>query len=227
MGKTNLDEVKLGGAKRKNGHKSTCACHICENMKNKAKRGGYSEEMEKKAEYISGGSKKKNGHRKNCKCPICKNMNNSKKHKKGGKRKTRKIKGGDDSDGYEEEKEKDSEEEKEEEMTPYDDETDSDEETEDKEETNDDESESDEEETKTEEKKGGKKKGNGHKSNCKCPICKNMHKKGGEEPTSEETKASDEDYEQLEAIQNASGGTRKNKKKRGKKWGGKTKRRHS
>ena len=79
MTKSNFDEVKLGGAKRKNGHKSTCSCHICENIKNKAKRGGYTEEMEKKAEYIRGGLKKKNGHRANCKCPICKNM-----RKKGG-----------------------------------------------------------------------------------------------------------------------------------------------
>ena len=79
MSKTNLDEVKLGGAKKKNGHKSNCSCHICENMKNKARRGGYTEEMEKEAEYISGGSKKKNGHRKDCKCPICKNMRNAKK----------------------------------------------------------------------------------------------------------------------------------------------------
>ena len=30
---------KLGGAKRKNGHKSDCSCHICENMMKKAKRG--------------------------------------------------------------------------------------------------------------------------------------------------------------------------------------------
>jgi hypothetical protein len=79
MSKSNIDEIKLGGARKKNGHKSNCCCHICENMKNKAKRGGYSEEMEKKAEYISGGSKKKNGHRKDCQCPICKNMKNAKK----------------------------------------------------------------------------------------------------------------------------------------------------
>ena len=26
---------------------------------------------------------------------------------------------------------------------------------------------------------GGKKKSNGHKGTCKCPICKNMAKKGG------------------------------------------------
>ena len=86
-----INTSKLIGGKRKNGHKSNCSCHICENMKNKAQRGGYEEELEKEVENKMGGSKKKNGHRKTCKCPICKNMNNSKKHKKGGKRKTRKI----------------------------------------------------------------------------------------------------------------------------------------
>jgi hypothetical protein len=79
MSKTNIDEVKLGGAKRKNGHKSDCTCHICENMKNKAKRGGYEEEVKIEEEKMMGGSKKKNGHRKDCKCPICKNMKNAKK----------------------------------------------------------------------------------------------------------------------------------------------------
>lgn len=79
MSQTDIDEVKLGGARRKNGHKSNCTCHICENMKKKARRGGYTEEIEKKNEYISGGLKKKNGHRKDCKCPICKNMKNAKK----------------------------------------------------------------------------------------------------------------------------------------------------
>ena len=33
--------VNVGGAKRKNGHKATCGCHICENIMNKAKRGDY------------------------------------------------------------------------------------------------------------------------------------------------------------------------------------------
>ncbi len=28
---------KLGGAKRKNGHKMNCTCHICETMMKKAK----------------------------------------------------------------------------------------------------------------------------------------------------------------------------------------------
>jgi hypothetical protein len=77
--------MKLGGAKRKNGHKMNCDCHICENMTNKAKRGGYQEDAEKAALKQMGGSKKKNGHKPNCTCPICKNMRNVKKTMKVGK----------------------------------------------------------------------------------------------------------------------------------------------
>lgn len=66
----------LGGAKRKNGHKSMCGCHICENIKNKAKRGGYKKDTRSK---IAGASKKKNGHSDICTCPICKNMQNARK----------------------------------------------------------------------------------------------------------------------------------------------------
>ena len=73
-----INQSKLVGGKRKNGHKYNCQCHICENMKNKAKRGGYEEEMEKEKEKMMGGSKKKNGHRRDCTCPICRNMRNSK-----------------------------------------------------------------------------------------------------------------------------------------------------
>ena len=76
---------RLGGAKRKNGHKSNCTCHICENMMKKAKRGGYEEDAEKEMLKKMGGSKKKNGHKPDCSCPICKNMRNAKKTmKKGG-----------------------------------------------------------------------------------------------------------------------------------------------
>jgi len=71
--------AQLGGAKRKNGHKSNCSCHICKNMKNKAKRGGYEEDAGKEKIKLMGGSKKKNGHKPNCGCPICKNMKNAKK----------------------------------------------------------------------------------------------------------------------------------------------------
>ena len=99
-----------------------------------------------------------------------------------------------------------------------------------------------------------KKRSNGHKSNCKCPICKNMRKKRGGDPDEEnkmgdieeagvkstlgsdlqdnETKATESDYDALDAAekgeagQNVVGGTRKRhrggKKWGGKKWGGKT-----
>jgi len=78
--------IKLGGAKRKNGHKMDCDCHICDNMKNKAKRGGYRKDAEKEELKKIGGSKKKNGHNPNCTCPICKNMRNAKgKTMKAGK----------------------------------------------------------------------------------------------------------------------------------------------
>ena len=77
--KSSAPTAQLGGAKRKNGHKANCSCHICENMKNKAKRGGYEEDAEKEKIKLMGGSKKKNGHKPNCACPICKNMKNSKK----------------------------------------------------------------------------------------------------------------------------------------------------
>ena len=78
----NKETLQLGGARRKNGHKINCMCHICENMRAKAKRGGYTEDAEKERIKRNGGSKKKNGHKPNCTCPICKNMN--KKTRKGG-----------------------------------------------------------------------------------------------------------------------------------------------
>jgi hypothetical protein len=78
MSSGNETAIKLGGAKRKNGHKMNCDCHICENMKNKAKRGGYKEDEEKEKLKQMGGSKKKNGHKPDCTCPICKNMRNAK-----------------------------------------------------------------------------------------------------------------------------------------------------
>ena len=73
---TNTDIVKLTGGKRKNGHKMDCTCHICENMKAKAKRNGYTEDIEREKERKNG-QQKVNGHKKDCDCPICKNMKNS------------------------------------------------------------------------------------------------------------------------------------------------------
>lgn len=91
--------ANFAGGKRKNGHKHSCVCHICENMKNKARRGGYAEEIEKQKEKMMGGPKKKNGHRRDCQCPICKNMRNSKKYAiSRSSRKTKKMRGGGDGD---------------------------------------------------------------------------------------------------------------------------------
>lgn len=98
---------KLGVAKRKNGHKSNCSCHICENIMKKAKRGGYEEDAEKEMLKKMGGSKKKNGHKPNCDCPICKNMRNAKK--KGGAFGNEKL---ENEEGIPEEKPYDNEEEK-------------------------------------------------------------------------------------------------------------------
>jgi hypothetical protein len=60
-----------GAARRKNGHKPGCRCHICENIRMKEKRGEYG-----RKKTIS---RKANGHKENCMCPICKNMRNMKK----------------------------------------------------------------------------------------------------------------------------------------------------
>jgi len=223
MGK-DINQHKLVGGKRKNGHKFNCTCHICENMKNKAKRGGYEEEVEKEKEKMMGGSKKKNGHRMDCNCPICKNMRNSKRNKgsKSG-RKTKKMRGGDNEEDMNEADMN------EEDMN---------------------ESDMNEPDMKVEEEAipsmGGKKKrGNGHKPGCQSPICKNMRKKKGgasEEPNmnvtdnitpadTNETKASDQEYDALDAAEkgeaglNVVGGTRKRlmrRKSGGKKWGGKS-----
>lgn len=204
----NIAEIKIGGAKRKNGHKLHCTCHICENIRNKAKRGGYEEEAEKEELKKMGGSKKKNGHKPDCKCPICINMKNAKKSinniktiksiSGGKKSKTRKIhKGGQDEETSEEigeEKEEEQEELADDKVFP--------------------------------DEGGKKRKGNNHKLDCKCPICKNMRKKGGQEPEQEESKvvnqiennetpASPSDYDEIE--KEISGGTRKYKKKGGKK----------
>ena len=48
---------QLAGARRKNGHKMNCSCHICENMKNKAKRKGYEEDIQKEKLKKMGGPK--------------------------------------------------------------------------------------------------------------------------------------------------------------------------
>jgi hypothetical protein len=82
-----FDEVQMGGKRRKNGHKYSCKCPICINMKH-AKRGGDNDELAEDLEeqqpnmgsQVAGRKKKGNGHKPTCGCPICKNM-----RKKGGK----------------------------------------------------------------------------------------------------------------------------------------------
>jgi hypothetical protein len=84
-----IPTAQLGGVRKKNGHKESCKCPICMNMKHDKKKGGYMDvDMEEEEEEImtntqSAGKKRKgNGHKKNCGCPICKNMR--KHNKKGG-----------------------------------------------------------------------------------------------------------------------------------------------
>ena len=205
-----VTEIKIGGAKRKNGHKLDCMCHICENIRNKAKRGGYEEEAKKEELKRMGGSKKKNGHKPDCKCPICINMKNAKNKTNktisgGKKRKTRKTyKGGQDGEMDGEEKEEQAEEQAEEQVEQGEEITD--------------------ENVFPIDGGSKKRKGNNHKIDCKCPICKNMRKKGGDEPEiqqelptvnqtesseNNETPASTSDYDELEKN---IGGTRKYKK---------------
>ena len=81
--------AQLGGGKKKNGHKMSCGCPICINMKH-AKHGGSSCSTnsghgvsQKDCSSKTGGKKGKrkgkgNGHKPSCGCPICKNM--KKKH---------------------------------------------------------------------------------------------------------------------------------------------------
>ncbi|MCJ7801850.1 MAG: hypothetical protein MUP82_05780 [Candidatus Marinimicrobia bacterium] len=216
-------EAILGGAKRRNGHKQTCSCHICDNIKKKAKRGGYADDAEKELIKSQGGSKKKNGHSPSCGCPICKNMKNAKKGKKGKRGGSQQEDEDNDVDEKEEEEEKEEKEEEEEKE--------------------------DEEEKEEEEEegvsvggkrikrsaktlKGGKRKGNGHKPGCMCPICKNMRKKSrkGGNPdemllsssaalsktdNSNMTQASDTEYDDLDNIPSKEGGgTRRRRAKR-------------
>jgi hypothetical protein len=188
----------MGGAKRKNGHKSTCSCHICENMKNKARRGGYRIDAQKAALKKSGGSRKKNGHSPTCGCPICKNMKNAKKSKRGG-------------DGlYPDEPDIENQmgdvEEGGIKATPYSQEDDS-----------------SIMDSSSEEmlagvsggsrKRRGSRKSNGHKPGCGCPICKNMKKKsqkGGDDVAiMPAMPAEDEEYDALDKVPPQSAGTKK------------------
>jgi len=46
--KSSSPEAQLGGARRKNGHKTSCSCHICDNMKNKPKEEAIKKTLKKK-----------------------------------------------------------------------------------------------------------------------------------------------------------------------------------
>ena len=203
--------TQLGGRRRKksNGHKASCGCPICKNMRGSKRGGGVEEDTEFKM-----GGKKKNGHKANCECPICVNM----KHAKGTKRNKRNKRGGSKKRrGGRNEPEEIDEEEFEEEFQDEAGE-------ENIEEDSSDEEMEEDEMNEDNAKEGGrkKKKKNGHKANCKCPICKNMKKskRGGEDGDIEnqkgdieegfvkgekivdiETKAGDDDYEEIEKIQ--------------------------
>jgi predicted Zn-ribbon and HTH transcriptional regulator len=100
MHSNDIEQQRLGGARRKNGHKPSCACHICENMKYKAKRKGYSMEAELARQQKLGLTQKHNGHRQNCRCPICKNMSRKSKRRRqtgGNEEDTRMVLDSDDS----------------------------------------------------------------------------------------------------------------------------------
>lgn len=173
--------IKFGGAKRKNGHKMNCECHICQNMKNKAKRGGYEEDAEKERLKKMGGSTKKNGHKPNCNCPICKNMRNAKKTMKADKS----SKSGKKSNGHKmnckcpicKNMGKKGGSEVEATKDEYDNIDDVP-----KANTKSDTSTNNTPTPDNNLQKGGlkikslRKRGNGHKANCMCPICKNMRK---------------------------------------------------
>lgn len=155
-----VSKPQSGGIRKKNGHKDTCGCPICKNMKHAKGAAGY--DVTNSVTQSHGRKKKSNGHKVNCGCPICMNMKKSMK-KRGG-------------DEGEEENETSSSEEGEE--------------TSSSEEGDETSSSSDETSSKPEEMLGGRKKGNGHKTTCGCPICMNMKKgkrknitmKGGKKP---------------------------------------------
>jgi len=219
--KSSAPAAMMGGAKRKNGHKSTCSCHICENMKNKARRGGYRVDAQKAALKKSGGSRKKNGHSPTCGCPICKNMKNAKKSKRGGEEPDIENQMGDLEEGGIK-------------ATPYS--------------QADDSSIMESPEASMKQtpmssmkqipeyepldaaekgeagpglvggsrKRRGSRKSNGHKSGCGCPICKNMKKKsqkGGDDMSV--MPAKDDEYDEIANVPASPAQAAGTKKRRG------------
>ena len=208
--KSSAPAEMMGGAKRKNGHKSTCSCHICENMKNKARRGGYRADAQKAALKKSGGSRKKNGHSPTCGCPICKNMKNAKKSKRGG------------AGPYPDEPDIENQMGDVEEggIKAYS-------QADDSSIMDADDSSSEEMPTSSSEqmpqgsaggtrKRRGSRKSNGHKPGCGCPICKNMKKKsqkGGDDVAM--TPAKDEEYDEIDNVPASPPQSAGTKKRRG------------
>ena len=88
MSNNNSLKTQGGGIKKKNGHKETCLCPICKNIKHA--KGGAGYEVKSVTKTLKGGKRKSNGHKANCGCPICKNMKKSSKSVtlKGGKKKS-------------------------------------------------------------------------------------------------------------------------------------------
>jgi hypothetical protein len=156
------------GIRKKNGHKANCKCPICVNMKHAKGGAGYDvEDYDNDTSEIQEGGKKSNGHKANCMCPICKNMKKSsaknktlKQGKKSNGHKAnctcpicknmKKRGGGDDEESSSSSDMGESSTDMGESSTDV---------------TND---------NADEPSMLGGKKSNGHKSNCKCPICKNM-----------------------------------------------------
>jgi len=76
-----VSKPQSGGIRKKNGHKATCGCPICKNMKHA--RGGAGYDVTTPLTQTAGRKKKSNGHKVDCGCPICMNMKKSIK-KRGG-----------------------------------------------------------------------------------------------------------------------------------------------
>ena len=183
--------TQLGGRKKKgNGHKANCACPICKNMKG-SKRGGEDPEIE-----FNMGGKKKNGHKAKCGCPICVNMKHAKgtkrnkRNKHGGSKRKRRG-GGEDKDELDETPNK-----MEEKEIVLDEDSDSDSDSDSDEEFIDIDIKKEGGRRRKKSKRGGE---DGDIENQKGDIEEGFVK--GEKIVDIETKAGDDDYEEIEKIQ--------------------------
>jgi rubredoxin len=184
-----------GGIRKKNGHKANCNCPICVNMKHAKGGAGYDVENYDNTSTMQEGGKKSNGHKANCACPICKNMKKSSVKNvamRGEKTKNMTLKGGKKSNGHKanckcpicknmkkrggENNEDDQESSSLEEENNNEQDDNSDSSSNSNSSSNSSSDMNDDDKPKT--AMLGGKKSNGHKANCKCPICKNMKKRG-------------------------------------------------